>query len=365
MRDAQPGPHPRPAHADHPHGGRPRRGARCRRCCAPSRDAGHPVVWACDPMHGNTFTAASGRKTRHFDDMIRRDRRLLRGPIAAEGTWPGGIHVELTGDNVTECLGGADGLVGRRPRRPLRDDVRPAPQRPPEPRPGLPGRRADRRLRRLTRALELVATWPVPHVSAAVVGADGSVIGRTGEHGPPLPPRLADQADDGVGDARRRRGGDRRPRPTGRPARLHAAPSAGPRRRLPVRRRRADRCARRGGGSTPTPASRWSRPSVADAAGMPFAEYLADAVFDPLGMTGARLEGSAAHAAWASVDDVARFLGRDPATDAARRSPRRQTRSGRSGRTLPVSCPAWADSIRARGDWGSRSGGASPRTGPG
>jgi 3-deoxy-7-phosphoheptulonate synthase len=72
-------------------------------------DVGHPVAWACDPMHGNTFTAASGRKTRHFDDVIREIAGFVRAH-RAEGTWPGGIHVELTGENVTECLGGADGL---------------------------------------------------------------------------------------------------------------------------------------------------------------------------------------------------------------------------------------------------------------
>ena len=72
-------------------------------------DAGHPVVWACDPMHANTFTSTSGHKTRHFDDIMRE----IAGFVVAhraEGTWPGGIHVELTGDNVTECLGGADDL---------------------------------------------------------------------------------------------------------------------------------------------------------------------------------------------------------------------------------------------------------------
>jgi len=72
-------------------------------------DAGHPVVWACDPMHANTFTSTSGHKTRHFDDIMRE----IAGFVAAhraEATWPGGIHVELTGDNVTECLGGADDL---------------------------------------------------------------------------------------------------------------------------------------------------------------------------------------------------------------------------------------------------------------
>ncbi|MCP4434362.1 MAG: 3-deoxy-7-phosphoheptulonate synthase class II [Actinomycetia bacterium] len=74
------------------------------------RDAGHPVVWTCDPMHGNTFTAPSGRKTRHFDAILEE----IRGFFAAhraEGTWPGGVHVELTGDDVTECLGGAEDLL--------------------------------------------------------------------------------------------------------------------------------------------------------------------------------------------------------------------------------------------------------------
>ncbi|MEM7142357.1 MAG: 3-deoxy-7-phosphoheptulonate synthase class II [Actinomycetota bacterium] len=74
------------------------------------RDAGHPVVWACDPMHGNTYTADNGKKTRHFDDVLKE----ISGFFAAhaqEGPWPGGVHVELTGDAVTECLGGSDGLV--------------------------------------------------------------------------------------------------------------------------------------------------------------------------------------------------------------------------------------------------------------
>ena len=71
------------------------------------RDSGHPVVWACDPMHANTFTSARGRKTRHFEDVMAEIGGFF-GAHAAEGTWPGGIHVELTGDDVTECLGGAE-----------------------------------------------------------------------------------------------------------------------------------------------------------------------------------------------------------------------------------------------------------------
>ena len=74
------------------------------------RDAGHAVVWACDPMHGNTFTSESGHKTRHFDAILAE----IRGFFASHdqvGTVPGGVHVELTSDDVTECLGGAEQLA--------------------------------------------------------------------------------------------------------------------------------------------------------------------------------------------------------------------------------------------------------------
>jgi 3-deoxy-7-phosphoheptulonate synthase len=74
------------------------------------KDSGHPVVWACDPMHGNTVTSESGRKTRHFDSVIAEIEGFVRAH-RAEGTWPGGIHVELTGEDVTECLGGGDALT--------------------------------------------------------------------------------------------------------------------------------------------------------------------------------------------------------------------------------------------------------------
>ena len=71
------------------------------------RDEGHPVVWACDPMHGNTFTSDTGRKTRHFEDVIAEIEGFFQAHRGA-GTNPGGIHLELTGDNVTECLGGSE-----------------------------------------------------------------------------------------------------------------------------------------------------------------------------------------------------------------------------------------------------------------
>ncbi|HVE97579.1 MAG TPA: 3-deoxy-7-phosphoheptulonate synthase class II [Mycobacteriales bacterium] len=86
---------------------------RVRECLPPIVEAvqaaGHPVVWCCDPMHGNTYE--SGRyKTRHFDAVLDECRGFFE-VHAALGTWPGGIHVELTGEDVTECLGGAEELV--------------------------------------------------------------------------------------------------------------------------------------------------------------------------------------------------------------------------------------------------------------
>ena len=73
--------------------------------------AGHPVVWACDPMHGNTFSHESGYKTRRFTDIMSELRGFFAACEAAD-THPGGVHVELTGDDVTECLGGADEVLG-------------------------------------------------------------------------------------------------------------------------------------------------------------------------------------------------------------------------------------------------------------
>ncbi len=66
---------------------------------------GHEVAWICDPMHGNTFEAPSGHKTRRFDDVLDEVKGFFEVHRAL-GTHPGGIHVELTGDDVTECVGG-------------------------------------------------------------------------------------------------------------------------------------------------------------------------------------------------------------------------------------------------------------------
>ena len=72
------------------------------------RDAKHPVVWACDPMHGNVFVAG-GRKTRHFDAIMVELEEFFTA-CRAERVWPGGVHLEYTGEDVTECLGGSEDL---------------------------------------------------------------------------------------------------------------------------------------------------------------------------------------------------------------------------------------------------------------
>jgi 3-deoxy-7-phosphoheptulonate synthase len=71
------------------------------------RDSGHPVVWLCDPMHANVFRTSSGRKTRRFDDVLAEIEGFFE-THRQEGTWPGGVHLEFTGDDVTECLGGSE-----------------------------------------------------------------------------------------------------------------------------------------------------------------------------------------------------------------------------------------------------------------
>jgi 3-deoxy-7-phosphoheptulonate synthase len=70
---------------------------------------GHQVIWQCDPMHGNTHEASTGFKTRHFDRIVDEVQGFFEVHRAL-GTHPGGIHVEITGENVTECLGGAQDI---------------------------------------------------------------------------------------------------------------------------------------------------------------------------------------------------------------------------------------------------------------
>ncbi len=74
------------------------------------RKAGRTVVWLCDPMHGNTISTASRVKTRSFDAILSELRGFF-DVFAAEGARPGGIHVEMTGQDVTECVGGAHQLT--------------------------------------------------------------------------------------------------------------------------------------------------------------------------------------------------------------------------------------------------------------
>ncbi|MDT0184110.1 3-deoxy-7-phosphoheptulonate synthase class II [Microbacterium sp. ARD31] len=71
------------------------------------RDAGATPLWVTDPMHGNGITTPTGYKTRRFDDVVDEVRGFFEAHRAV-GTFPGGIHVELTGDDVTECLGGSE-----------------------------------------------------------------------------------------------------------------------------------------------------------------------------------------------------------------------------------------------------------------
>ncbi len=70
---------------------------------------GRKVVWSCDPMHGNTIKSASGYKTRPFDQILEEVRRVF-DVHQAEGTYAGGVHFEMTGQDVTECIGGAQAI---------------------------------------------------------------------------------------------------------------------------------------------------------------------------------------------------------------------------------------------------------------
>jgi 3-deoxy-7-phosphoheptulonate synthase len=74
------------------------------------RDEGHPVLWASDPMHANTIRTADGLKTRRFDTIMAELEGFFDACWEA-GVWPGGVHLEFTGQDVTECLGGADDVL--------------------------------------------------------------------------------------------------------------------------------------------------------------------------------------------------------------------------------------------------------------
>ncbi|MFF3672520.1 3-deoxy-7-phosphoheptulonate synthase [Streptomyces sp. NPDC002120] len=75
------------------------------------RRAGHPVVWMCDPMHGNTVTTAGGRKTRLVEEIVR-EIAGFRHAVESAGGVAGGLHLEATPDEVLECVADADGVTG-------------------------------------------------------------------------------------------------------------------------------------------------------------------------------------------------------------------------------------------------------------
>jgi 3-deoxy-7-phosphoheptulonate synthase len=79
------------------------------RLMAATKKAGRTVVWSTDPMHGNTLKASNGYKTRPFDRVLSEVRSFIE-VAQAEGVHPGGVHLEMTGQNVTECIGGARAL---------------------------------------------------------------------------------------------------------------------------------------------------------------------------------------------------------------------------------------------------------------
>jgi len=88
------------------------------------RSAGKSVLWCCDPMHGNTHNTADGTKTRHFDDILSELEQAFAIHRAC-GTRLGGVHFELTGEDVTECLGGARNLIDSDLKRAYRSEVDP------------------------------------------------------------------------------------------------------------------------------------------------------------------------------------------------------------------------------------------------
>lgn len=76
------------------------------------KSEGFKIIWSCDPMHGNTYTNQRSQKTRNFEDILK-EIRIFWDIHQAEGTIAGGVHLELTGDNVTECIGGNRQLLDK------------------------------------------------------------------------------------------------------------------------------------------------------------------------------------------------------------------------------------------------------------
>jgi 3-deoxy-7-phosphoheptulonate synthase len=76
------------------------------------KQTGYKVLWSCDPMHGNTYTAETGYKTRSFDNILKEIQSFFEIHWA-EGSIPGGVHFELTGENVTECTGGGRNILDK------------------------------------------------------------------------------------------------------------------------------------------------------------------------------------------------------------------------------------------------------------
>ena len=76
------------------------------------KKAGRNVIWSCDPMHGNTVKASTGYKTRPFENIITETKKFFQ-VHDSEGTFAGGLHIEMTGQNVTECIGGAQNITDK------------------------------------------------------------------------------------------------------------------------------------------------------------------------------------------------------------------------------------------------------------
>ena len=199
------------------------------------------------------------------------------------------------------------------------------------------------------RALELVSTWPVPHVAAAAVRADGTVLGATGDVDHRF--RLASLTKPiaAVGDARRRRGGHASPSttPVGQPGCTlrHLLAHAGG---YPFDGADAGRRPGSAGASTPTPASSSPPRTSPPPPGSPFADYLGEAVLAPLGMTRLLARGLAGARRLGDRADVVAFLAESmrptllAASDRRRRrpaavaGPRRYRAGGGPLRSVPV-----------------------------